>query len=122
MYFLDTYAMIEYLRGNLAYKKYIDGAISTSRFNLMELYYASLRDSNEETAERDYETFVPAEVEIPEKTLKNTMKKRLEFQQKKKMNISYVDAIGYQYALENNLKFLTGDREFKGVENVEFVK
>ena len=88
----------------------------------MELYYASLRDSNEETAERDYETFVPAEVEIPEKTLKNAMKKRLEFQQKKKMNISYVDAIGYQYALENNLKFLTGDREFKGVENVEFVK
>ncbi|MEK6979165.1 MAG: PIN domain-containing protein [Candidatus Micrarchaeota archaeon] len=122
MYYLDTYALIEYLKGNPKYKRYIEYAISTSRFNLMELYYASLRDSDEETAERDYETFVPAEVEIPERTLKNAMKFRLDLQQKKKANLSYVDAIGYRYALENKLKFLTGDKAFEGLENVEFVK
>lgn len=117
MYFLDSYALIEYLKGNQKYKQYIlDASISTSRFNLMELYYASLRDSNEETAEKDYETFAPAEVEIFERTLKNAMKKRLELQ-RRKLNVSYVDAIGYQYAVENKLKFVTGDRAFRDLDH-----
>ena len=36
--------------------------------------------------------------------------------------ISYVDAIGYQTALESGTKFLTGDKEFEELENVEYVK
>jgi predicted nucleic acid-binding protein len=40
----------------------------------------------------------------------------------KAKRLSYVDAIGYQLALEKNAKFLTGDKEFKGMKNVEFVK
>ena len=35
---------------------------------------------------------------------------------------SHVDCIGYILARKFNVKFLTGDREFKGLENVEFVK
>jgi predicted nucleic acid-binding protein len=37
-------------------------------------------------------------------------------------NLSMTDCIGYIYAKENGLMFVTGDREFKGVENVEFVQ
>lgn len=33
-----------------------------------------------------------------------------------------VDCIGYVYAKENGLRFVTGDKEFEGMENVEFVK
>ena len=40
----------------------------------------------------------------------------------KKMDLSYADCIGYIYACENNLKFLTGDEKFKDMDNVEFVK
>ena len=55
-----------------------------------------------------------------EKILKNAMKFRLRLQREKE-KISYVDAIGYQYALENNLKFVTSDPAFKKLENAEFI-
>jgi len=39
-----------------------------------------------------------------------------------KSNLSYVDCIGYILAKELKVGFLTGDREFEGMDNVEFVK
>jgi predicted nucleic acid-binding protein len=35
---------------------------------------------------------------------------------------SLVDALGYSYSKKLGIKFLTGDREFNGLENVEYVK
>jgi len=35
--------------------------------------------------------------------------------------ISYADALGYYLALKSNVKFLTRDKWFKGLEGVEFV-
>lgn len=120
MYFLDSYAMIEYLKGNPKYVEIIDkNEICTSDFQLMELYYFGIRDISESEAERYYEAFSSIKVEIPENTLKNAMKRRLDFQRKGK-NISYVDAIGYQFSLDNNLKFVTGDIVFKGLDSVEY--
>ncbi|MFH1521207.1 MAG: PIN domain-containing protein [Candidatus Micrarchaeota archaeon] len=120
MYFLDSYAMIEYLKGNPKYVKIIDkNDICTSDFQLIELYYFGIKDIDEETAEKYYEAFSSIKVEIPEKTLKNAMKTRLEFQ-KKKLNLSYVDAIGYQFSLDNNIRFVTGDMAFKGLDSVEY--
>src|SRR3989338_10195114 len=121
MYFLDTYVLIEYLGGNSKCKQYINSNFCVSRFNLMELYYVSVRDSGETQAEKDYEIFAPAEIEISEKTLKNAMKKRFELK-KTKLDISYVDAIGYQYSLEHNLKFVTGDPAFEKLEGVEYIR
>ena len=37
-------------------------------------------------------------------------------------NLSYVDYIGYILAKQRNVKFLTGDKEFENMDNVEFVK
>ncbi|NYZ77601.1 PIN domain-containing protein [Candidatus Micrarchaeota archaeon] len=119
MYFLDTYAMIEYLRGNRKAEKIIEnGDFCTSDYQLMELYYISLREQGENRAEEYFEAFAIAKVSIPERTLKNAMKMRLEFQNKGK-NISYVDAIGYAYSLENGMEFVTGDAAFAGLGNVE---
>ena len=42
--------------------------------------------------------------------------------QHKKRNISFADAIGYSFARKNNLLFLTGDKEFKDLPGVKFVK
>ena len=52
-------------------------------------------------------------------TIKNAMKFRLA---NKKKKLSYADCIGYQLAKEHGLKFLTGDKEFENLPNVEFVK
>ena len=50
-----------------------------------------------------------------------SMKLRLTLKQDGR-NISYADALGYFLALKNKLKFLTGDKEFEGLEGVEYVK
>ena len=39
----------------------------------------------------------------------------------KDRKISYTDAIGYIYVLRNKLVFLTGDKEFENIDNVEFI-
>ena len=37
-------------------------------------------------------------------------------------DVSYVDCLGYTLAKKLGVKFLTGDEQFKDMENVEFVK
>jgi hypothetical protein len=36
--------------------------------------------------------------------------------------LSLVDALGYSYSKKLGIKFQTGDKEFSGMENVEYVK
>ncbi len=54
---------------------------------------------------------------------KNTieMASRLKLQYKRR-NLSMTDCIGYTIAKNLGIKFLTGDKEFQDLENVEFVK
>ncbi len=119
-FFADTYALVDFVRGNKAYRKYFDeNEIITTRLNLLELYYWTIKNDSQENAEEYYDSFLKNTLEIEDETLKKAAQFRLEH---KKQNISYIDAIGYKIALEKNIKFLTGDREFKNMENVEFVK
>lgn len=121
-YFYDTYALTEYANANKKYLKYFGENLGvTTRLNLMELYYAILRDNGKEKADIAYDSLLPITIEPNDQTLKKAMALRLMLKQEKK-NVSYVDAIGYQLSLALKVKFLTGDEEFKGAENVEFVK
>lgn len=117
-YFLDTYALIEIVKGNKKYTKFLDSNLFTSIFNLYELYYKLLRDYNEETAKIYFFQFKQIIIEIKDEYIFLASKFRL---QNVKKDFSYADALGYAIALANNLKFLTGDKEFKVFENVEFV-
>jgi len=58
-------------------------------------------------------------VEIDEEIILAATKFRKHYHQR---NLSYADCIGYVYAVRNNLKFLTGDEQFKDLLGVEFVK
>ena len=119
-YFYDTYALIEYVNANKNFKKYFQEHIGvTNKLNLMELYYAMLKDISKEKAETAYESFLPITAEIEDRTIKNAMCFRLK---EKARKLSYVDVAGYQIALEKGIKFLTGDKQFKEMKNVEFVK
>jgi len=40
----------------------------------------------------------------------------------KKYNLSFFDCVGYMFALENNIPFVTGDKQFQDKEGVEFIK
>jgi len=51
-----------------------------------------------------------------------SIKKYIKNLKNMKLNINYVDAIGYSISFDSGIKFLTGDNEFKNLPNVEFVK
>ena len=58
------------------------------------------------------------------KSIRNNYKLNPNSQQyeNKKKDLSYIDALGYNMALKNKIPFLTGDKEFKDLPNVIFVK
>ncbi len=118
-YFFDTYALIEIVKNNPNYIKFVEETITTSKFNLVELIYIILSELGEEAGKMAFERFKDSETDIPDSTLFKAMTFRLK---NKKKGFSYVDCIGYVFALENGLVFLTGDSAFKELENVEFVK
>lgn len=118
-FFFDSYAIIELVKGSVNYLKYKDEEVTLTLFNLAEIYWSSLNDIGERGAEEIYEKYRPNVFEVDDDTLKEAIKFR---KANKKQNLSYTDCIGYIYALRNNLKFLTGDKEFEGLDNVEFVK
>ena len=120
LYFADTYSLFEIIGGNQKYAKFVRLVeIITTRLNLMELYYGLLMKYNEEIADAYYSVYLPRAVNFSDYTIKRAMKFRLANKEKK---LSYIDCVGYQTALENRVKFLTGDKAFNEIPNVEFVK
>lgn len=118
--FFDTYALYEIIEGNENYKNYIkDIGIVITKLNLMELYYGLLVRHNEKTANHFYDKFLVYCTSIDDDTMKRAMIFRY---LNKKRDLSYVDCIGYILAKKRNINFLTGDKEFEDMENVEFVK
>ncbi len=120
MYFFDTYAIIEVVKGNSNYSPYMEETIFTTINNLAEVYYYFLRETNKETADQSIAKLDISFVEITEDNAIEAASFRYKYKNKK---MSFIDCIGYIVAINNNLLFLTGDDDFKdGFENVEFVK
>ncbi len=119
-FFFDTYAFFEILQGNPNYQKYREGvSIVTTKLNLMELHYGLLLSSGKEEADLRFEEYSYYTTEITDSVLKKaTVLKALH----RKKNLSYVDCIGYIIATIVGIKFLTGDEQFRDMDNVEFVK
>ena len=118
-YFLDTYALIEIAEGNPKYKEYLESDAITLKDNLAELFYFLLKKHDEKTANFFHEKFSRIAIELPLKLVPKAMIFRYKHRTSK---FSYIDCYGYVYAIETNGLFLTGDRAFKGMRNVELVR
>ena len=121
LYYADTYALIEILRGNPNYRPY--KLLATSEFNLLELAYALVRDYDKDTAARILKR-VRRSVIMVQPTDEDYLDAgtfRI-VQRRNGRNFSLVDALGYVVAKKMGIPFLTGDKEFQGLENVEYVK
>ena len=116
---LDTYALIEIHNNNPKFSNYINEEITISNITFTEFYSLILRDYNEKTADYLLNKFRSYLRDVDIKTLIKAVKYRYE---NKKQNLSFFDCVGYVFALENNMKFVTGDKEFQNKENVEFIK
>lgn len=121
--FGDTYALIELLKGNPSYERYSDADLVTTEFNMLELAYALVRDfgRNETTNVID---FIRRKIEViptEDPDYLDASEFRLSANKAGK-KLSLVDALGYSCSRKLGIKFLTGDREFKGMDSVEYIK
>lgn len=119
MFFFDTYALVELINKNKNYEKYGDFKLITTILNIAELYYHLLSKYGRKTADYWIREISFDIVEFSEREGIEAMRYRF---YRKKSDISFVDCLGYVISIKNNLKFLTGDKEFEKEPNVEFVK
>ena len=119
-YFFDSYAIIKTIEEDKNYILYREKKIITSSLNLMEVYYYLLRKFNKQTAEYWMKNLDVELVNVIRLDLAIEAA-YFKFEHKNK-KLSYVDCLGYILARRWKIKFLTGDKEFEGKENVEFVK
>jgi hypothetical protein len=119
MYFFDSYALIEIIKFNESYIKYKDFKPICTNLNLFELHQALLREFNKQTADYWITKFDYVLLDISREDIILASDLRFKYKDRK---LSMADCIGYILAKKNNLKFLTGDNEFKDMDNVEFVK
>lgn len=118
-YFFDTYAFYEIIGGNENYKPYLKVVIFTTKLNLMELHYGLIVRYGKDEADRIYDELRKFTVDVSDDIIKaaNVFRKT-----HSKRKLSYVDCIGYMIAKSLDIPFLTGDKEFRDMENVRFVK
>lgn len=116
-FFFDTYAIIEIANGSENYKAYLDATPILTKLNLFELFYFFLREAGREKSMFYLLQYGQFAVDFDEGDIDKAG--ALKLTNKK---LSMADCIGYIVALKNNVKFLTGDREFREIKNVEFVK
>ncbi len=120
-FFYDSYAVLAYLSGHSRYRPYFeenDGFLT--RLNLLEVYCRTLEVHGEEAASQVLKVFSKYTIEFGSSDIEGSMKLRLKLK-KNGSDLSYADALGYYLAIKAGAKFLTGDREFKDLESVEFV-
>ncbi len=116
IFFLDTYAIFAIIEGNLDYERFAGAAFATTIFNLAELNFALKREGRgyADSATDDYGKFLVG-------VTLNDAKKACDLRIGKRA-LSVPEAIGYTVAKRLGIKFLTGDKEFREMDNVEFVK
>ena len=116
-YFADTYALVEMAKGNSRYKSYTSENFVLTKWNLAEFYYTLIREKR--PAMTQFDEFRKRLISISFASIITAAQFKL---MHKSARMSYVDCIGYALAREHGMKFLTGDRQFKDLPDVEWVE
>ena len=127
-YVVDTYALIEwFIQGNENYKKYFEtiddkGAFVTE-LTVLEFYHKVFHRAGKEKAEEALDIIL-GNMKVIDLNL-DLIKQSAMFRSqmlREKRELSYADCVNYIAAKNLRIKLLTGDNDFKGLDNVEFVK
>ena len=119
VFFFDTYAIIELLKGNPNYKPYSRAVRVVSKLNLFELYYSTSQSYGKKKARELIERWSGYAGDFGIDVIAEAAELRLRY---RKRDLSMTDCIGYIISKRLRLKFLTGDRQFQDMDDVEFVK
>lgn len=122
-FFYDSYAVIEYLNGNQNYRYYFEEADGVlTKLNLMEVYFRILVKNGSRAGKDVLKSFSRYLIDFDIQAIEGAMKLRLDLKDSKQLDISYADALGYYLSRQTGMKFLTGDKAFKTLESVEFIR
>ena len=117
-YFFDTYAIIEVIKNNPSYQKYMEEDLLTGVLNYAEFYYWYLKNKEKAQSIGWFRKIRDELLKLEVRDVIEGMKIRFENIKRK---LSFVDCVGYAMARRRNLLFLTGDPGFRGMPDVEFV-
>lgn len=117
-FLFDTYAIMEVIDGNEDYFDYLDCEVVINTFIFSELCYVLFRDKARNAKEylKKYSKHISS---VKSEWIEEAMQFRLKWKDRR---VSITDCVSYIMAKKMGLKFLTGDKEFEGLDNVEFVK
>ena len=116
---LDTYALMEISQGNKKLMHYLTIPFVITDITLAEFYIVLLRTQGERVADYWFKRMTGYAVPVDKEVLREAMKFR---HAHRRQRISFFDAVGYIYSLEKGMAFVTGDKEFKDIKGVEFIK
>ncbi len=116
---LDTYALIELHNGNQKFTNLLNEKCVITDITMAECYGWLYQKHNLQTADFWHRKLSALCVPVPREIMLKAVRFRID---NKKENLSFFDCVGYVFARENNMRFVTGDREFKDKEGVEFIK
>lgn len=116
---LDTYALVEIANGNAKFAGYLNSNFVITDLTLAEFYAVLLREEGEKVADYWFKKLERYSLLVIKEILIEAIKFRHEH---KKQDISFFDAVGYTFSVKNGYYFVTGDKEFESLPNVEFKK
>ncbi|MEK6950675.1 MAG: PIN domain-containing protein [Nanoarchaeota archaeon] len=115
---LDTYALVEIADGNPAFSTLLAEDVIITDLTLAEFYGDLYRKFGAPTANYWHRKLAPLCRPVGRDLLIKAVTYRIDH---KKQGLSFFDCVGYLFAIENNILFVTGDKEFRGRANVEFI-
>ncbi|MBI3412552.1 MAG: PIN domain-containing protein [Candidatus Aenigmarchaeota archaeon] len=118
-YFFDSYAVIETIKGNPNYIVYKKCGVVLTKLVLFEVYFKLIKEFTEADANKFLAESYNLAADFGSDVIKYAAKFRLDNMNK---NLSMTDCVGYVLSKNLGIKFLTGDEQFKSMENVEFAK
>lgn len=115
---LDTYALVEISNGNPSFVSLLTEQAVISDLTMAEFYADLYRKYGEKTAEYWLRKLTPLCRPVPREILIQAVKFRIDHH---KENLSFFDCVGYLFSRQGQMLFVTGDKEFKNKEGVEFI-
>jgi len=116
---LDTCALVEIMYSNKKFADLLEEDFVIADLTFAEFCGVVFREHGREAADNWYKKLLPYVVKVP---VENLVKAIIFRNENKNKGFSVFDAVAYIFSIENNCKFVTGDKAFKGMKNVELRK
>jgi len=114
---LDTYALVEICDGNHPFSTLLNEEVVIPDLTMAKFYGNLYRKYGLKTAEYWLRKLTPLCRSVSREILIKAVQYRID---NKFQNISFFDCVGYLFTREHNILFVTGDKEFKHKEGVDF--